>query len=73
MFSPWGRVSYNKNAASTPSGTGKKDDEASSINSSKTIDLILSYVVSNEGEWLREALVEDIIGVIEDANVVVLR
>jgi hypothetical protein len=37
------------------------------------LELMLGYVLSDEGLFLREALIEDILGAIDDANIIVLR
>ena len=43
------------------------------INNQETLDLILTYILSDNGAFLREALIEDILGALDDANLVVLR
>ena len=37
------------------------------------LDLMLQYILSDNGAYLREALIEDILGALDDANLVVLR
>lgn len=78
----------NANNAGSGSGGGKSsnspmaglgggiDDEVDAellIQNQEALDLIFTYVLSDEGAFLREALIEDVLGALDDANLVVLR
>lgn len=47
--------------------------EDSLLSNRETLDLIFTYVLSDSGAFLREALIEDILGALDDANLVVMR
>ena len=63
--------------AATGGGMMMDDDEQVDmdmlIQNQEALDLIFTYVLSDEGAFLRDALIEDVLGALEDANLVVLR
>jgi hypothetical protein len=60
-------------ASSLASSLDSSSASSSALSSGETLDLMLQYVLSDNGAYLREALIEDILGALEDANLVVLR
>ena len=56
-----------------PAGAEAASSSPSALSSGETLDLMLTYVLSENGRFLREALIEDVLGALEDANLVVLR
>lgn len=81
----WSRLERFLRAAAKPTSEllNPGDDQAASSSDGEgpldatldgeTLDLMLQYILSDNGAYLREALIEDILGAMDDANLVVLR
>lgn len=59
-------------ASASASGSGDGEPLDATLDG-EMLDLMLQYILSDNGAYLREALIEDILGALEDANLVVLR